>query len=44
MRGSSRIGIHKVILVDRHNWLGGYMMTASVISLTIKAIGKWLSQ
>ena len=24
--------------------LGGYLMTVSVISLTMKAIGKWLSQ
>ena len=26
MRGSSRIGLHKLILVDRHNWQGGVMM------------------
>ena len=42
--GLSRIGLHKQILVDRHNRLGGYMMTISVISPTMKAIGKWLSQ
>ena len=44
MWGSSRIGLLKLILLDRHNRLGGYMMAVPVISPTMKAIGKWLSQ
>ena len=30
--GLSRIGLHKQILVERHNRLGGYMMTVGAVS------------
>ena len=32
MWGSSKIGLNKLILLDRRNRLGGFMMTVSVIS------------